>query len=91
MIASACGYEPVMPLSPLLRRVARLSTGAGKYALGTTLGDLRLEDEGRGELRSARGVTEPTPVPDAPESRRARIREQIRRERAHAQRRAAEA
>jgi hypothetical protein len=91
MIELAGGYERVMPLSPLLRRVARLSTGAGKYALGTTLGDLRLEDEGRSDLRSARGAIGPTLDPDTPEARRDRIREEIRRERAHAQRRAAEA
>jgi hypothetical protein len=81
-----------MPVPALLTRVPGRLLGVLKTGLGATLGDLRLEREGREELRATRAVTATAVrAPDPVDARRARIREEIRRERADAARLAADA
>jgi hypothetical protein len=81
-----------MPVAALLTRVPAWLLGSVKAGLGTTLGDLRLEREGRKKLRATRAVP-PTAVraPDPVDVRRARIREEIRHERVQAAQLAADA
>jgi hypothetical protein len=76
---------------PLFRRASDWVLGSATAVLGATLGDLRLEREGRSRRRAARFVTRATDAPDGTAGdRRARIRADIRREREHAARVAAE-
>jgi hypothetical protein len=82
-----------MPRIPVFRRAVDWMLGSATAVLGATLGNLRLEREGRSRRRAARLATPTTagaPGRTAGD-RRARIRAEIRREREDAARLAAEA